>query len=80
MAMMAKARRMIAGWAMSKAGCTWEMAAQTIAMIRAKPDSCQRMSAAAKTRRSPKKAAGSTRARKNTSPLMTSFSVAITSG
>ena len=44
------------------------------------PESCQRMSGEPKMRRSEKNAAGMSKARKKTMPLMTSFKVPRTSG
>ena len=80
MAMIRKASTITRGWAMSKAGCTCEMIIQISSTSAASPRSCRRMSAAAKNRRSPKKAAGTTRARKKTIPLITSLRVSRISG
>ena len=79
-AMIAKANRIINGWAILKAGCTCEIRIQITNSRNPNPPICQRMSGNANNNRSPKKAAGITKAKKKISPLITSFWVLRTSG
>ena len=75
-----RARSTITGWASSKAGCTWARIIQMTSMITVNQAIWRRMSGAAKSRRSAKNAAGTSRATKNTRPRMMSSWVPRTSG